>query len=1480
MKASCAKTIWFKLASILTIGLFLLQGSAFGEFDPIEKNRYNKQSVAPEYDWRQDAIGFATTVAMPFVPSAAGGIGGAFGLGTGWTTAIGVGLGAGVGATPGLVANNDTATGIGAVCGGLTGGLGTYNQVSNFNTGINEVGRVSDELKTVNDMVENAKLLKAAGYLNEANFNISQASSIVSGGTETAMSIGELTRISETMGTMINSADSLGQLGYYNEAAFNLSQAAKIVPDVCSLTTASNLIAMSNAINPLPQVIEKMSISFATQEASSILVKAAVSKWNWNPRNAQALGMIGGSMTGWTMGSLTTGGQNMMYGMYKDSWPGLADWATSDSTWKNVGAGAVTGLGLGGLQTLATMELYDALESHNNKMPDTTKMQVASLGGQALGSLGWGGLVGGFGSLGKDHMPTYDEYIAGGGKVNKGSLSGQGAGPLSKKGFENWVATAQPVAVADKGNWLTGIKDGAGNFGSGMWQGIKTTANEPFWKGIGQRTLSIGIEWAALHNEMDPEDASNLASSTSMLLANTVPMYPHRPDPQQAERLKEGARALEAQADNLRKGHSEVKEHFGELLVGDPLLAMEIDNTFENKIKAFENRAEKTKAQAERVEGWHVSTLREPTPITKYRMLNAFLEPVTSGLLTLAADNLRKGKVEAFYDAPGAKERNDARIDLLVHDLTAMNVASLTHSGIVALFNQKGWGEGFDEFGQIYLAKQCDFSGDMLSFGSQAFGAKTGGRRDETAGGYSIYGAAQRNSQMWDFAGLNNFAAQAEEVADAGGRWQRQMTEGLFASPFPAVSRSLSSPSGGLAYSHTIRNAEGLVYTGIKNSKLIAPYELEHISPQYAFKLEHGNLKQQAMLTEINRWIKESSYPVAFGKEGVNFQYWSIGEIAPNSEKLMLENAFTKVEYKDEDQIMLKALKKFDVNKPFKLAFIGPDRYKQTPLIEKEKIVPPQPKKIVPPSPPVEEVKPSAKKEEVLPPKPPAPVVAPSREGYPIEGGWFRPNDPPKYPANGVGWHEELKEEDITSPPSRKGIVFDGNDDPSLYIGMEDYPTSPKDDAYNMGAGTVFPKGDIENPGQIVTCPEPDITELPAVQKSNEINRYMPPKHNKKYFENINSEESKPIQQTPVEIETRSLPTMGTSEIPTSLEIPREPARESVLFRLGSISPTTSSVVASPAKEKSIETKSIGNSTLLLNKDGLQEFALKHNIPIAELNEVAINAAGTTPEEMLLSMETYAIVKNAVEKKFLSEGVRDLTAEHILPALKSGQILIMKDDVQNSIVKARYFPQSDRVEFVIGMTDLENLDNRENVIHELVAHGLQDALTLFQRRDDVERNADFIAAEYRLRTKGLLREDVQGDVKISIANKDEFAGLRYDEKAVVYQYALRNLRQGRNDLNDFPGTEKGSFALLSAKEAEEINLHEYFQEDLKNYISLYDSELAMALMFRKTKRDLSEVIEVDGFNREGKNFGIEPSPLPAIAPTALPNSYIMPGLSD
>lgn len=559
--------------------------------------------------------------------------------------------------------------------------------------------------------------------------------------------------------------------------------------------STSNYIKVKNSapstFNPMQQYANNLGIAISTQIVSSTLTDVAVHDWKWEPKHAYALGMLGGSVTGWTMASAMPSGQEMMRDMYQNN-PNWADWVTPEAEtfapWK---AGLVTGLGLGSIQAGIDIYLSNILE--DTDIPDSAKYRLASLGSNTLGSLAWGGIAGGT-------------------------------------------------------------------------EGIKSVANDQFYNSIIRQGLSIYISWKVEEDwGWEPEKASILGSSASMLLANLQIWPAGRAERVAAKELQDEA----ASKETLGEYYESYKARRGQY-------PPEMPTEYDIETKRWDKSPEDLRAEAEKKLRNH--SLRQPTPITSKVGWDAVLEPlIFYGVSSLATD-LSKDRAGEYKT--GA--------DLIVYNLAAMNLASLTHAWLVTAVNKQGW----YEFGQVYMSKTRDFQGDLFSFGSRVFGAKTSGRKEEAIGAFNIYGAAQRNSQMWNLAGLSGY--------DAVRAPKTSTPSGLFT--------AIGSHAGRLAGDHTVRNLEGLSYTAIKD---VAPYTLERVVSSEMY--EKIKAQGEGALEEANRWIKESSYPAYFSAaEGVCFPGWRIGDVK-DTEKLMLQNTITGIKY----PLTPEVLRKLNVNRPF-----------------------------------------------------------------------------------------------------------------------------------------------------------------------------------------------------------------------------------------------------------------------------------------------------------------------------------------------------------------------------------------------------------------------------------------------------------------------------------------------------------------------------------------------------------------------------------
>jgi hypothetical protein len=890
------KTIWLKSVNILIAGLFLFQASACAW-------NYEYQDVMPDYKWETDAIGFAATVGMSFVPAGAGKIGKAYDIGKTGQVVIGAGMGATIGAMPGLLANDGRAATTGLVFGGVSGGIGSYCRASNIET----------TKSTTNDLHFQASRVGDFGPTPDNPYS-TFGFGLGQGGPGTCY---------EAMAT-VEHGQALLHAGDYAGASDAFSEASKSFENVSSgwqeygipgagkienLAKSFGNVSMA-AVNLSPQTtFQNIRTSFAAQQAGSTLTSVGTLCWGMQPKDAQFMGMVGSSVAGWTMSANTDAGQSRMKNMYKDINPRLETWAEKQP----LKAGAITGLGLGVLQAGATINLYDKVFA-DDSMSDSTRMQWASLAGNVAGSLAWGGIVG---ELGQERVIRDC--------IEQDSLLLEKASEFPKDSKEYKLTMHQADNFADKAMSH-----------NGWFQGMKSAVNGQSWDNVVQQGLSIGISQIAEHNWVkdgmsdrhkmrEQTHASNFGNSMGMLLAN-LPIWPEGPRRNEANLLRETAKKYEERADEFRAKVEVGTQTLAEQLSIGPLDTQVERDFWQSEAETWDTRAQDTSNQASKLRYWHNVRLREPTPITKNKRWDTVLEPVISSLSNVGISSLRESqRLEVIR--PGITEavRNDASFDLLMHDLTVMNVAQLTHAGVVSLFNRKGWKEGGDEFTQICLGKQLEFYGGLLPFSTSPLLSE---EKQESLRGSTIYNAAQTNSHLWNFAGVSNFAPHAEAVrkqprgAGTFNNWRLKAALTLPGNPFTSVSRGISNTSGGLAYSQTIRNMEGLAYTGIKNSGMIAPYGVERVYPELVSKMESE--ENHRLLGEMDRWLRESSYPAAYAKdEVIRLLGWEISGNRKTAE-VELENTITRMKYPLSDTTPATAvntLQELDVNKPFELVF-------------------------------------------------------------------------------------------------------------------------------------------------------------------------------------------------------------------------------------------------------------------------------------------------------------------------------------------------------------------------------------------------------------------------------------------------------------------------------------------------------------------------------------------------------------------------------
>ncbi|MFH1245845.1 MAG: hypothetical protein V1662_05095 [Candidatus Omnitrophota bacterium] len=887
MKNLLGKSVWSKVIFILLAGLFLLEPSAYA-LKPIES-----VSVLQDYDYTTAVVGLAASIALPCVGSWASSIGQALELGALATTAVGVGMGAAIGAMPGLVSGNSKATAWGALAGGIGGGFGAYNNYSAINTMSNEINRLGSQMSQVNG-------------------------------------------VNQVSQDMVNNAGTLADLGYYKEAAFNLSQASSIVsessPSLAPL--AGQLSNVGRAASTLGTGMQtyaaRIAIAIPTQQVSQTLTQVAVLSWGMHPNDAQFLGMVGGAATNWTLNAATPNGQETLQGMYKGT--------CMENLAKNspIAAGAITGLGLGSVQSAVNMKLYSELD-HGDIKNTSARNQLASLGGSVLGSMAWSGIIGGIGGV---EIPQQDDS-----------------------------------------SMLTAAKNVAVGFGAGIGQGIKDAAGKVDWKGVGRQTLNIGTTYAAerkmVNKNMSPEKAAEnqayagIVGETAGMLLSHAPLWPEMAKPEEAKQAGREAQVIKDTVrgtDSYCNAYEHVPDPYGHYIdsggtapngqAWGPVTPQEFnlrtaEMAAEGSIKAYttgtgfsdytspsltmlENNSKKLVALSQwnakkenlladvtalenkknRLDGLHLGVaLREPTVITNSRTADAFLEPVIYGLADLAVTNLR-------MDKQGT--------DQVMHDWTVMNVSQLAHSAAVALVNQKGWKEGAGEFGQIYQVKQSETYDDMFAFaslGKSAFGISNQRKDENQSSRGSMYGAALINDQLWNFTGVGRLDAQSAGVdKQLSGQDKdfRRMTlaRSIPMSFFDAAGSAISSPTGGLAKYQTVRNMEAGAYTLLKTVDAWQP-TVGRVNKELYTQLEKE--KNWDVVSGLNRWIKESAYPAYFnpGEGGMRFSGFTVGikdeklGSATKSSDLKVENTVTGIQY----PLNSETLRELDVNRPYDYKF-------------------------------------------------------------------------------------------------------------------------------------------------------------------------------------------------------------------------------------------------------------------------------------------------------------------------------------------------------------------------------------------------------------------------------------------------------------------------------------------------------------------------------------------------------------------------------
>lgn len=1023
MKNLLSRSGWFRVGIIFLAGIFFLEGGAYA-LKPVDS-----VEVLQDYDYTTACVGLVASAILPCVGSWASSIGTAYQLGTVATTAIGIGMGAAIGAMPGIVADNGRATTWGAVAGGIGGGWGAYNNYSAINS-------------------VNAQ----ANRLNEYISTSSQTSNM------------------PQLNSMVSNANSLVNAGQYTEAATKFSQASSIAANTSSLAPLSgHLSNMSNACTSLGTGMSayatRISAAITTQQVSQTLTQAAVLSWGMGPKESQFLGMVGGATTNWTLNAATPAGQDVLQGMYKDT--------CMENLAKNypITTGVLTGAGLGSAQSAINIKLYDALDGGDIK-DASARGQLASLGGSILGSMAWGGIVGGVGAL-LPEPDSYEQYAAKGGQT----AQGQGWGPVTQTEFNkrtaeqselktpNYTYTSPTLALlenksremAQKGvfkaytteagaaeftsptlalmekksqemagdnvfkayttellaaeipntgltmstnraigmpqqpdkSMLATAGNVAVNVARGFGQGIKSSAAQVDWKGVGRQTLTIGATYIAERRMVDSDMSADKAAqrrayasivgeTAGMLLAH-APIWPEMAKPEESRQAKNEAQVTR----NFVRDTDSYGKHYPQNLYGyvdsiekgsktpeqapwGPLAQTELEKrtSAEGPVQAFtteaglpqwtsptlvmlENKskemlgkekwdakrtdllqeADVLQAKGERLDGFHFgAALRDPTVITNSRTADAFLEPVIAGLADLAVTEMRMDK---------------QGVNQVMHDWTAMHISQLAHSAVVAGVNQKGWSEGAGEFGQVHQLKQREVYDDMCAFaslGKSAYGISNKQKDEDKRARGSMYGAALINDQVWNFTGVARLDAQAEginnQLSGQGEDFRRMiLARSIPNSFFEAAGSAISSPTGGLAKYHTVRNMEAGAYTLIKTVDAFQP-TVGRVNQNLYDQL--AKEKNWETVRGLNRWIKEAAYPAYFnaGEGGIRFAGWGIGikdeklGSAGKTSEMKVENTITGIQY----PLNKESLELLDVNRPFDYTFSALPEIEQKPV--------------------------------------------------------------------------------------------------------------------------------------------------------------------------------------------------------------------------------------------------------------------------------------------------------------------------------------------------------------------------------------------------------------------------------------------------------------------------------------------------------------------------------------------------------------------
>lgn len=181
---------------------------------------------------------------------------------------------------------------------------------------------------------------------------------------------------------------------------------------------------------------------------------------------------------------------------------------------------------------------------------------------------------------------------------------------------------------------------------------------------------------------------------------------------------------------------------------------------------------------------------------------------------------------------------------------------------------------------------------------------------------------------------------------------------------------------------------------------------------------------------------------------------------------------------------------------------------------------------------------------------------------------------------------------------------------------------------------------------------------------------------------------------------------------------------------------------------------------------------------LPDAKDVATSEPASDPE---LAGQAVAVVKEALERRLLSASMRARFSEHVLPALESGCVLVLRvEPSQIPGSAAVYDDEQDAIK--MPLVDMKDARSKGILLHELVHVG-QDAAKLGQMREDAEHEAYEAEKEYELRSDGTLAEGDDGVVAIRAGDLGSVKSSM--GRLLVYRYALKNIQAGKAELNGF-----------------------------------------------------------------------------------------------